>query len=273
MDWLNKKVLVTGGGSGIGREIVKQLYAKGAYVIVASLLQSELMSLNEELSTRTGKIDNLLLLQIDLTEDGAVERLVSMLEQKKLVLDIVINNAGTGLFGEFIDQDAALTRKILTLNIQVVTELSGAVAKQMVQHDVKGHIVNIASVAAYTPIPKMATYAASKHFVLSFTRALSIELQPYGIHVLAFCPGITRTPIYEVMGLQTGQNSKGSISYLGDKLSMSADKVAVSVIKSIEKNKRVTLPSFNKLVVLSEFIPAQLKAYFMHKVMTGRTAK
>ena len=270
MNWQGKKVLITGGGSGIGREIVMQLHAKGAHVVVATLLQTELNALIRDLPPGPG---TLLPLQMDLTEDGAIETLMTDLDQCGISIEVLINNAGTGLFGNFVEQDQRRIRNILTLNIQVVTELAAAVAKRMIERGIQGRILNVASIAAFTPVPKMATYAASKHYVLAFTHALAEELAPHGIHVGAFCPGITRTPIYEAMGLQTGSNAKGSVSDIGDKFSMAPDAVATCLIRAIEKKQRVALPSFNKAVPFLGMFSSRLSARFMYKMVEGREAK
>lgn len=270
MNWQGRTVLVTGGGSGIGREIVKQLHAKGAHLVVATLLQAELDSLIQDLPSGPG---SLLPLQTDLTREDAVETLMSGLDQRGITVEVLINNAGTGLFGNFVEQDQRRIRNILTLNIQVVTELAAAVARRMIAKGIHGRILNVASIAAFTPVPKMATYAASKHYVLAFTHALAEELAPHGIHVGAFCPGITRTPIYEAMGLQTGNNAKGSVSDIGDKFSMAPDAVAACLIRAIEKKQRVALPSFNKAVPFLGMFSSRLSARFMYKVVEGRSAK
>jgi short-subunit dehydrogenase len=270
MNWQGKKVLVTGGGSGIGREVVKQLYANGADVVVASLIQAELDSLQHDLPSGPG---SLLLLQSDLTKDGAIDALMAELDHRDITIEVLINNAGTGLFGNFIDQSPHKTRNILTLNILVVTELASAIANRMVERRVSGRILNVASVGAFTPIPMMATYAASKHYVLAFTHALAQELAPHDIHVGAFCPGITRTPIYEAMGLQTNNQTKGSISQLGDMFSMAPEEVATSMIRAIEKKQHVALPSFNKVVPMLSMASSRMNAWVMHKIIGGRPAK
>jgi short-subunit dehydrogenase len=270
MNWQGKKVLVTGGGSGIGREIVKQLHAKGADVVVATLVQAELDSLIQDLRSGPG---TLLPLQMDLTEDDAIEALMGDLDQRGITLEVLVNNAVSGLFGNHIELDPRRMRTILTLNIQVVTELAAAVAKRMVQHGIPGHILNVASIAAFTPVPKLAAYSGSKHYVLAFTHALAEELAPHGIHVGALCPGITRTPIYEAMGLQTGSQTKGSVSQLGDAFSMAPEAVAKCAIRAIEKKQRVALPGFNKAVPLSGLLPDWLTTRLMYRMIEGRPAK
>lgn len=270
MNWQGKQVLVTGGGSGIGREIVKQLHAHGADVVVASLVQAELDSLAGELASGPG---SLLSLPMDLTADGAVEALMAELEQRNIRLDVLVNNAGTALYGNHVELDPKRIRTMLTLNIQVLSELASAVARQMIAQGTSGNILNVASIGAFVPVPRLAAYSASKHYVLAFSHALAEELAPYGIHVGVLCPGITRTPIYDAMGLESGNQTKGSVSQLADTFSMAPESVAVCALQAIEKKQRVALPGLNKAVPLTGLIPAWISARFMRRMSDGRQAK
>lgn len=270
MNWQGKQVLVTGGGSGIGREIVRQLHDRGAHVIVATLVQAELDALARDLLPGAG---SLLPLQINLTEDGAINALMIELDQRKVRLDILINNAGTALYGDHIDLDPQRVRNMLTLNIQAMTELAGRVAQRMIAQGVSGHILNVASIGAFTPVPRLAAYAASKHYVLAFSHALAEELAVHGIHVGTLCPGITRTPIYDAMGLESGNQTRGSVSQLADSFSMSPEAVADCALRAIEKRQRVALPGLNKVVPLTSLIPDWLTARIMRHVSDGRSAK
>lgn len=270
MNWKGKKVLVTGGGSGIGREIVKLLHRKGAYLVVATLLQSELESLQEELASGPG---SLLSLQMDLTRDGAVDALIIELERNGIELDVLVNNAGTALYGDHVELDVRRVRNMLNLNIQVLSELAGAVAKKMIEKKTAGTILNVASIGAFVPVPKLAAYAGSKHYVLAFSHALAEELAPHGIHVGVLCPGITRTPIYEAMGLESNNQTRGSVSQLADAFSMDAASVAQCAVRAIEKKQRVALPGMNKAVPLGGLMPDWLTARVMSKLAGNRPAK
>jgi uncharacterized protein len=270
MNWENKKVLVTGGGSGIGREIVKLLYSKGAYVVVATLLQSELDSLQEELAAAHG---GFLPIQLDLTSDGAIDALMTAIESKGLHLDVLINNAGIALFGNHIDLDPNRVRSLLNLNVGVLSELSAEVARRMIAKNIAGSILNVASVGAYMPTPKFAAYSASKHYVRGFSHALAEELAPYGIHVGVLCPGITRTPILESIGLASGNAAKGSVSKFADVYGMNADVVAECAVRAIEKRKRVAIPGTNKAIRLVGLMPDWLIARAISLLIRNRPAK
>lgn len=267
MEWQMTHALVTGGGSGIGRAIATRLYQRGARVAVATLYQEELDSLAAELQGGPGE---LLLIQTDLTADQAVPRLMAELDQAGITVDLLINNAGTGLLGNHVELDPIKVQRALTLNVQVLTELAGAVAQRMIECGQPGQILNVASIGAFVPVPRLAAYSASKHYVLAFSHALAQELAPHDIHVGVLCPGITRTRIYDAMGLVSEQQSEGSISQFIDPFAMSAEQVADSALVAIEKKRRVTLPGFNRAVPLASLLPDRLTSWFMHRLVRDR---
>ena len=270
MDWNQRQVLVTGGGSGIGREMVIMLHAMGARVATATLDPAELDSLQAELGSGPGEF---IPIQMDLTADDAVEALIQQLDDLGFSVEVLVNNAGTGLLGNHTELDTKSVRKALTLNIQVVTELVALVARRMIENGVKGHILNVASIGGYVPVPKLAAYAGSKHYVIAFTHALADELAPHGIYVGMLCPGITRTKIYDAMGLSSEQHSRGSISSLADLVAMDATQVAECGVRAIEKRQRVALPGWNKLVPASALFPQQFVSRMLHGVVGKRSAR
>jgi short-subunit dehydrogenase len=148
-------------------------------------------------------------------------------------VDLLINNAGFGLRGRFVELDAAREREMIDLNCGALTDLCRVVAPQMIERR-SGGILNVASTAAFQPGPKMAVYFATKAFVLSFTEALHEELKPHGVKVSALCPGPTRTEFGEVAGIATlGQF---------DRLSMDAEPVVRAGIHGLERNQAVVIP-------------------------------
>lgn len=270
MQWQGCKVLVTGGGSGIGREIVRALHARGAFVIVASLVQAELDALRQEMPAGPGQ---LYLIQTDLTTVEAIPALMAEIEQQGLDVEVLVNNAGTALFGEQLALDPRRVRSMLTLNILAMTELSTAVAAHMAIRNIRGRILNVASIGAFVPVPNLAAYAASKHYVLAFTQALAEELAPRGIHVGTLCPGITRTPIFEAMGLERHNASAGSVSRISEKFSMDAGAVAQCAVDAIERKARVALPGLNRVIPVVGKLPGWMVAKVMAGLVKNRPAK
>jgi len=148
-------------------------------------------------------------------------------------VEILINNAGFGLRGRFVELDASREREMIDLNIGTLTDLCRAIAPQMVEQK-SGAILNVASTAAFQPGPNMAVYFATKAYVLSFTEALHEELKPHGVKVSALCPGPTRTEFGEVAGIKTlGQF---------DRLAMESEPVVRAGLEGLESNEAVVIP-------------------------------
>jgi short-subunit dehydrogenase len=133
----------------------------------------------------------------DLSREGACDALRVELEGRRLAIDGVVNNAGLGLTGRFADQPLEVVRAMLDVNVRALVELTHAFLPPMLERG-RGRIVNVASNAAFQPIPHLAVYAATKAFVLSFTEALAEELAGTGVRVQALCPGITATEFLDV---------------------------------------------------------------------------
>lgn len=268
MDWKNTTALITGGGSGIGKEITRLMVERGAHVIVATLLPQEISELEQDLPTGPGKLTGI---AVDLTADGAVEGLMQTLQERSFFPDILVNNAGSGLLGNHKDLDTRKVRNVLDLNIQALTELCSVFSRSLIARQQPGHILNVASIGAFVPVPQLAAYTASKQYVLAFTHALAHELAPHNIHVGALCPGITRTKIYNAMGLTTENQTKGSISDRIDAFAMDADRVALCAIHAIEKKKRQALPGINRMVTFFRILPPRFTSWILYKFNEGRS--
>jgi short-subunit dehydrogenase len=132
---------------------------------------------------------------MDLTEADAAVRLVDETRKRELTIDMLVNNAGFGSMGDFAKLDLATELEIIELNVKSLVELTHRFLQPM-REQRQGTIINVASTAAFQGVPFMATYAATKAFVLSFSEALSEENRPHGIRVLALCPGVTDTNFF-----------------------------------------------------------------------------
>ena len=218
--------LITGASAGLGAEFARQLCRKVHRLVLAARRKDRLDALAAELG-------NARPVEIDLGEPGAAAELVRNVEAAGEQIDLLINNAGFGLRGRFVELDAAREREMIDLNCGALTDLCRAIAPQMIERR-SGGILNVASTAAFQPGPKMAVYFATKAFVLSFTEALHEELKPHGVKVSALCPGPTRTEFGEVAGIATlGQF---------DRLSMDAEPVVRAGIEGLERNRAVVIP-------------------------------
>ena len=219
-------VLITGASAGLGAEFARQFAKRGQRLVLAARRKDRLDALAAE-------VGNARTIEIDLSEPGAAARLVADVEAAGETIETLINNAGFGLRGRFVDLDAAREREMIDLNCGALTDLCRAVVPGMIERG-RGAILNVASTAAFQPGPKMAVYFATKAYVLSFTEALHEELKPHGIKVSALCPGPTRTEFGDVAGIKTlGQF---------ERLSMDAGPVVRAGLEGLDANKAVVIP-------------------------------
>jgi short-subunit dehydrogenase len=187
------RTLVTGASSGIGAEYARALRARGESVVLVARRADRLTALAAEL----GGEPHALALPADLAVQGAGEQLRKQLDARGVAIDGLVNCAGLGLTGPFESQSPAVIDAMLAVNVRAVVELTRAFLPAMRTRG-RGRIVNVASNAAFQPIPYLGIYAATKAFVLSFTEALADELRGSGITVQALCPGITATEFLDV---------------------------------------------------------------------------
>jgi len=190
-------ILITGATSGIGRAFAKNLAGKAARLILVSRNKDKLESCKQELGSEKCTIT---VVSADLSKPGSAEYVYDTCRKEGIEIDTLINNAGSGYFGESTDLDHEKVRESVYLNSIAVTELSMLFAKDMKQRG-SGSILNIASTGAYQPVPYMAAYAASKSYVLNFSEALAMELEDYGVTVTCLSPGMTDTDWFEKAGI------------------------------------------------------------------------
>ena len=234
---MKKTVLITGASSGIGYELAKLFAKDGHDLVLVARREEKLQEIAQELSSNGIKIQ---VIKKDLVELKAGEELLATLKSKKSQIDILINNAGFGLHGKFLETDLEAEKKMIELNITALTVLSKLFAKEMVVRG-NGKIVNIASTASFQPGPFMAVYYATKAYVLSFTEALAEELRGTGVTCIAICPGATRTEFQDRAGI-------GSIPLFDRPTVMTAAEVARIGYEGIWKDKVVVITGFrNKL--------------------------
>ena len=174
----------------------------------------------------------------DVRKEQEIKELYSEITNSGIRVDILINNAGAGYVGEFINEEYDKDENIMHLNMNAVTYLTKAFAKQMAERN-KGKILNVASTGSYHPGPYTAVYYATKAYVLSFTEAIAEELKNYDITVSALCPGATKTNFSKNAGKKDNANA------------MSSEFVAKKAYKGLMKNKSTIIPGFQyKLFVL-----------------------
>lgn len=182
--------LITGGSSGIGLEFAKIFAQKGINIVLAARDEAGLRRAAQQLQDAHG-IKTLVYCG-DLSDISVAEGLYNFIKQQQLAVDYLINSAGFGDYGAFLDAEWPRLQKMIDLNITALTYLTKVLAKDM-KHPEGGKIVNIASVAAFLSGPNMAVYYATKAYVLHFSEAISNEFSSSGVTVTVLCPGPTKS--------------------------------------------------------------------------------
>jgi len=186
--------LITGASSGIGEAFARKLASLGRNVFLVARSEDKLISLCNELG-RTNSV-RAQYFPLDLSEPDAPAKLFAETEKRGLTVDLLINNAGFGAMGDFAELDLARQLNMIDLNIKSLVALTHLFLQPM-RGRKQGAIINVASTAGFQAVPFMATYGATKAFVLSFSEALWEENRPLGVHVMALCPGVTETNFFE----------------------------------------------------------------------------
>jgi uncharacterized protein len=191
--------LITGASSGIGEAFARALAARGHNLLLVARSEEKLSQLCSELGGASS-ID-CQYVGLDLSKPESPAKLFDETKTRGLEIDLLINNAGFGSMGEFATQDLAHELNMIDLNVRSLVEMSYRFLRPMRERK-SGAIINVASTAGFQPVPYMATYAATKAFVLSFSEALWEENRPYGIEVMALCPGVTQTGFFDAAHIQ-----------------------------------------------------------------------
>lgn len=193
----NPVALVTGASSGLGLAFAERLAAERHDLILVARRADKLDALATRLRAQHDvSVD---VEPLDLVDRAARAGLVQRLASGELRVDMLVNNAGFGMIGPTASADPDSLTSMLELNCVALTELTRAVLPQLRQRGA-GNIVNVASTAAFQPLPRMAAYAATKSYVLSFTQAVHAEVADSGVRVIALCPGPTETSFFQVAG-------------------------------------------------------------------------
>jgi uncharacterized protein len=183
-------VLVTGASSGIGAELARVFAKHGSALVLTARSVDKLDLLAKELREKHGVAVSVV--AADLAKADGPRRLLEVLAQQRLQVDVLVNNAGYGGFGAFVETEWADRAGMLQLNVVSLTELAQRLLPGMVARK-RGGVLNVASTAAFQPGPFTAVYSASKAYVLSFSEAVAEEVAASGVTVTALCPGATVT--------------------------------------------------------------------------------
>jgi short-subunit dehydrogenase len=251
-----KTTLITGASSGIGETFARRLASQGENVVLVARSEDKLASLCNELG-RANNV-NAQYVALDLTEEDAAEKLFAETNRRELEVEMLINNAGFGSMGDFTTQDIKRELGMIDLNIKSLVALTYLYLKPMRERK-RGTILNVASTAAFQGVPYMATYAATKAFVLSFSEALWDENRALGVHVMALCPGVTETNFFAA-----ANSDKPPM-----RVAQTADQVVDTALQGLKRGKSHIISGWtNYLMTESErLVPRWIVARIAGKAM------
>lgn len=234
-----KATLITGASSGIGETFARRLAAEKHNLFLVARSEEKLKLLCNELSGKFGIVA--LYAAIDLIEVDSDNEVFKATEKLGFEIDWLINNAGFGSMGDFAKLDLERELEMIELNITALVALTHHYLRPMRERRC-GTIINVSSGASFQPIPFFATYAATKAFVSSFTEAIAEENRPYGIQILALCPGTTDTGFFEAAGIDDPIKVKGV---------QTSEQVVDTALRALDRGKTKVVSGWINYLVAS----------------------
>jgi uncharacterized protein len=195
--WRGKWALVTGASAGIGLEFAKQLAAGGANLVLTARRRDRLEKIEQELASKHGITVEIV--AADLAAADAPRQIFQFTHDRRVEIELLVNNAGFGVYGEFGGSDIASELEMVLVNCSAVVHLTHLYLPSMIARR-HGDILIVASIAGFQGIPFFSIYAATKGFDLLFAEGLAEEVRPHGVHVCALCPGSTDSEFHAVAG-------------------------------------------------------------------------
>lgn len=258
-----KVTLITGASSGIGEAFARALAAEKHNLVLVARSEDKLHALCDELMLEHGITAHYVAL--DLTDFEADRQLFRETERHSLEVDWLINNAGFGSMGDFADLELERELEMVGLNVMVLVALTHRFLPQMRTRK-SGTIINVSSSAGFQPIPFMATYAATKAFVTSFSEAIAEENRPHGIKVMALCPGATETNFFNASEIEEPFKVKGI---------QTPEQVVEAALRGVARGKTKVVSGFaNKVgATLGGLTPNRLVTRVIGKALRSKFEK
>ncbi len=258
MDHDKKTVLITGASSGIGYEFCKIFAAHGFDLVITARSEEKLNEFAHILEADYKiKVKSI---AADLSVSNSAKKIFEETEKTGIKINLLVNNAGIGMRGEFTDMSLAKQLYMIDLNVKALTELTYLFANEMVKSG-GGKILNVASTASFQPGPLMAVYYASKAYVLHFSEAIANELKDKNVSVTVLCPGPTKTGFEKAAGMKDTKLFKSNFI-------MTPKKVALLGYNGMMKNKTLVITGIiNKVLMLAaRFVPRKMTTSVTRKL-------
>jgi len=257
-DLKGKTALVTGASSGLGVDFARELAALRCDLVLVARREDLLKQLQGELKSKHG-ID-VTTIALDLGTPDAPQALFDLLKQQGKTIDVLINNAGFGVFGRELEIPWERTNQMLQLDIVTLTHMTKLFAREMIKRRF-GYIMQIASIGAYQPSPGYAAYSAAKSYVLSFGEALSYELKDTGVSCTVVSPGVTATEFLQVAGQK-------KTFYQRATMMTSAEVARMGVKAMLKRRTSIVTGFFNWLMAMSpRFTPKPVVLWLADRAM------
>ena len=254
----NKKALISGAGSGIGYEIAKKLAQRGYHLLLVSRNGKKLQSIKEDFRQKFNV--EVEYMECDMSVPGAAKRIFAHFEAVLPEIEILVNNAGFGNYGEHTEIALDDNYRMLQLNVISLTEMCSLFGKAMKERKT-GMILNVASTAAYQPTPYFAAYGASKSYVLNFSEAIAKELEDYNVSVTCLSPGPTDTNFFKAAQIENLKNS-----LLNDR--MSTEEVAETGVNALFHKKLSVIPGLkSKILVFANRLISRAQSAKISKML------
>ncbi|MDA8886100.1 SDR family oxidoreductase [Bacteroidia bacterium] len=251
--------LITGASAGIGKELAVEFAKDKVDLILVARREASMLAHAAELQTKYGI--QVTVIALDLSAPNRANELYAKVKSLRLQVSTLVNNAGFGDNGEFVDSDLQKQKDMINLNILTLTKLTHLFGADMKARK-SGSIMNVASTASFQPGPIMAVYVATKHYVLAFSEAIAEELKPYDVYVSTLCPGPTQSEFGEVAGF-------GKIVPSDSSPFPKADKVAKFGYAQMKKKRVVFIHGFKNALQanLVRFIPRSVVRKVAYAIM------
>jgi len=257
-DYSGSTALVTGASKGLGAAFAEALAQRGMNLVLVARSTGELNALSMRLYAKY-KVQRTVI-SIDLADPSSPRKIAEELERRGIHVNLIVNNAGIGLSGKFLSHDSKQQQAEVEVNIQALVALTHHFGKAMVARG-KGGIINVASNASFQPVPYMATYAATKAFVLHFSEAIRHELVGSGVQVMATCPGPTATSFFD-----------GSSTHMSPNDMDSSESVVRGTLRAFDQERAVAYPG-RRSVRLASLLPRLLPRTLVASIAGNAIAK